>query len=294
MTTLEYHGWWAKRINDNTSKFNQEDSQSIEEHLRVIPSELEIIRQDFGRKNADLEKKIEQMEEEKTNLRLDIDVQKLETEKLRKEKNKAEEELEEKDKVDRWEQKFQEMQRRNEALEKSLSESQKEKGELKDRVIVLERSLRQYRSRNSTIELKASLSKIEEMKERIEELEMIREVADYIQTLAVQADMLSMKYELESDRGQELALLLRKIRGSMMAKLTQLLTGGVDKGKGTVLNIEEGDNEGLVYSSGLTSQQVEIYPRKSSVTIKPKDGSVTPINFQARLGSNPGDNLANP
>ncbi|MFQ6667664.1 hypothetical protein Gotur_033604, partial [Gossypium turneri] len=33
------------------------------------------------------------MEEEKTNLRLDIDVQKLETEKLRKEKNKAEEEL---------------------------------------------------------------------------------------------------------------------------------------------------------------------------------------------------------
>ncbi|MFQ6662972.1 hypothetical protein Gotur_030653 [Gossypium turneri] len=33
------------------------------------------------------------MKEEKTNLRLDIDVQKLETEKLRKEKNKAEEEL---------------------------------------------------------------------------------------------------------------------------------------------------------------------------------------------------------
>ncbi|MBA0785908.1 hypothetical protein Gotri_027966 [Gossypium trilobum] len=33
------------------------------------------------------------MEKEKMNLRLDIDVQKLETEKLRKEKNKAEEEL---------------------------------------------------------------------------------------------------------------------------------------------------------------------------------------------------------
>ncbi|MFQ6664977.1 hypothetical protein Gotur_031893 [Gossypium turneri] len=48
---------------------------------------------DFERRNADLEKKIDQMEEEKTNLRLDIDVQKLETEKLRKEKNKAEEEL---------------------------------------------------------------------------------------------------------------------------------------------------------------------------------------------------------
>ncbi|MFQ6654738.1 hypothetical protein Gotur_025595, partial [Gossypium turneri] len=226
---------------------------------------------DFERRNTNLEKKIEQMKEEKMNLRLDIDVQKLETEKLRKEKNKAEEELgslkmdykklslsmriaglgktseqwraeirEEKDKADRWEQKFQEIQRRNEALEKNLSESQKEKGELKDRVIMLEGSLRQYRNRNSAIELKASLSKIEEMKQRIEELEtalqncenrikhleanenrnkeqlhyfqnqvrsrdhimeeavvQIREVADHVQALAVQADMLSMKYELE-------------------------------------------------------------------------------------------------
>ena len=40
----------------------------------------------------------------------------------------------------------------------------------------------------------------------------IREVADHVQTLAVQADMLSVKYELESDRGQELVVLLRKIR----------------------------------------------------------------------------------
>ncbi|MFQ6660919.1 hypothetical protein Gotur_029258 [Gossypium turneri] len=64
------------------------------------------------------------------------------------------------------------MQRRNEALEKSLSESQKEKGELKDKVIVLEGCLRQYRNRNLAKELKASLSKIEEMKKRIEELEM--------------------------------------------------------------------------------------------------------------------------
>ncbi|MFQ6655607.1 hypothetical protein Gotur_026087 [Gossypium turneri] len=54
----------------------------------VVPSELEIIRQDFKRKNAELEKKIEQMEEEKMNLRLDMDAQKLETEKLRKAKNK--------------------------------------------------------------------------------------------------------------------------------------------------------------------------------------------------------------
>ncbi|MFQ6622581.1 hypothetical protein Gotur_002855 [Gossypium turneri] len=259
------------------------------------------------------------MKEEKMNLRLDIDVQKLETEKLRKEKNKAEEEL----------------------------ESQKEKGELKDRVIVLKGSLRQYQNRNSAIELKVSLSKIEEMKQRIEELEtalqncenrikhleanenhnkeqlhylqnqvrsrdhimeeavvQIREVANHVQALAVQADMLSVKYELESDRGQELAVLLRKIRmlinletnqptkhrygtrsktkdmdqrmerleqsqkemqeqfqkqmneqqkmidkmmesqESMMAQLTQWFNKGADKGKGSVLNVEEGDNKG--------------------------------------------------
>ncbi|MFQ6664978.1 hypothetical protein Gotur_031893 [Gossypium turneri] len=93
MTTPEYNEWWGRRINDNIPKVNKEDRQPIEEHLRVIPFELEIIRRDFERRNADLEKKIDQMEEEKTNLRLDIDVQKLETEKLRKEKNKAEEEL---------------------------------------------------------------------------------------------------------------------------------------------------------------------------------------------------------
>ncbi|MBA0879180.1 hypothetical protein Goshw_008564 [Gossypium schwendimanii] len=45
-----------------------------------------------------------------------------------------------------------------------------------------------------------------------EAMVQIKEVADHLQTLAVQADMLSVKFELESSRGQELALLLRKIR----------------------------------------------------------------------------------
>ncbi|MBA0789632.1 hypothetical protein Gotri_000124, partial [Gossypium trilobum] len=66
ITTPEYIEWWGRRINDNISGPIQ---------------------------NAELEKKIEQMEEEKMNLRLDMDVQKLETEKLRKWKNKAEGDL---------------------------------------------------------------------------------------------------------------------------------------------------------------------------------------------------------
>ncbi|MFQ6657371.1 hypothetical protein Gotur_027082 [Gossypium turneri] len=140
MTTPEYSEWWAKRINDNVPGPSSEDSQLIEEYLRVVPIELEIIKQDFERKNAELERKIEQMEEEKVNLRLDVDVQKLEADKLRKGKNKAEEELdslktdykklrrsvrtvglektseqwreeirEERNKSDRWERKFQEV-----------------------------------------------------------------------------------------------------------------------------------------------------------------------------------------
>ncbi|MFQ6658998.1 hypothetical protein Gotur_028049 [Gossypium turneri] len=95
---------------------------------------------DFERRNAELEKKIEQMEEEKMNLRLDVDIQKLEVGKLRKGNNKAEKELdslktdykklrllmrtaglgkileqwckeirEERNKADGWERKFQEV-----------------------------------------------------------------------------------------------------------------------------------------------------------------------------------------
>ncbi|MBA0716225.1 hypothetical protein Golax_015074 [Gossypium laxum] len=58
------------------------------------------------------------------------------------------------------------------ALEKSLLESQNEKIKLKARVAKLERLFHQYRNRNSTIELKASLNKIEELEKKIEELDL--------------------------------------------------------------------------------------------------------------------------
>ncbi|MFQ6662691.1 hypothetical protein Gotur_030463 [Gossypium turneri] len=74
MITSEYGEWWVRRINDNIPGPSSENIQSIEEHLRVVPSELEIIKQDFERRNAELEKKIEQMEEENVSLRLDVDM----------------------------------------------------------------------------------------------------------------------------------------------------------------------------------------------------------------------------
>ncbi|MBA0784851.1 hypothetical protein Gotri_025835 [Gossypium trilobum] len=208
-----------------------------------------------------------------------IDIHKLEAEKLRKWKNKAEEDLdslktdykklrlsirtaglgktseqwrqeikEEKTKADQWETKFQDARARESALEKNLLECRNEEVKLKAQVAELEKSLHLYRSRGSMIELRASLSKIKELKGKIEVVEdalqnselrvellergneqcqeqlfhsqsqirdkdyimgevvtQVREVANNLQSLAVRADVLSLKYELESDRGRELA-----------------------------------------------------------------------------------------
>ncbi|MBA0755014.1 hypothetical protein Gogos_022244, partial [Gossypium gossypioides] len=60
MTTPEYIEWLGRRINGNILGLSQEDSQPVEKHLQVVHSELEIIRQDFERRNSELEKRIEQ------------------------------------------------------------------------------------------------------------------------------------------------------------------------------------------------------------------------------------------
>ncbi|MBA0800716.1 hypothetical protein Gohar_011134 [Gossypium harknessii] len=73
-TTPEYDWWWSKRVNDNVPVSSQEITRPMEEHLQVIPSELEIIKQDFEQRNLELGKKIEQLEEEKIQLGLDVDI----------------------------------------------------------------------------------------------------------------------------------------------------------------------------------------------------------------------------
>ncbi|MBA0755197.1 hypothetical protein Gogos_019814 [Gossypium gossypioides] len=93
MTTPKYSWWWERMINDNISVSSQEDVQPIEEHLQVVLSELEIIKQDFEKRSSELGKTIEQLEEEKMRLGLDVDIHKLEAKKLKKWKNKAEEDL---------------------------------------------------------------------------------------------------------------------------------------------------------------------------------------------------------
>ncbi|MBA0786237.1 hypothetical protein Gotri_025150 [Gossypium trilobum] len=93
MTTPKYYGWWSKRVNDNIPGPREECVRSIEEHLQVVPLELKIIKQDFKKRTSELGKKIEQLKEEKMSLGLDVDIHKLEAEKLRKWNNKAEEDL---------------------------------------------------------------------------------------------------------------------------------------------------------------------------------------------------------
>ncbi|MBA0879704.1 hypothetical protein Goshw_029943 [Gossypium schwendimanii] len=93
MTILEYDWWWGKRVNNNITVSSQENTRPIEEHLQVVPSKLETIKQDFEKRSSELGKKIEQLKEEKMHLGLDVDVQKLEAEKMRKGKNKAEKDL---------------------------------------------------------------------------------------------------------------------------------------------------------------------------------------------------------
>ncbi|KAG8487759.1 hypothetical protein CXB51_018402 [Gossypium anomalum] len=140
-----------------------------------------------------------------------------------------------------WENKFQEMQSRNSALK------EENKG-LKSKVTELRRSLRWHRSHDSTVELKELKSKVEDLeaalqegKLRIKQLEMqedylkgeihqsrgqirerdhvmgeaiaqIREVAEYVQDLAVRADVLSLMCRTSSDIGRELALLLDRVK----------------------------------------------------------------------------------
>ncbi|MBA0829257.1 hypothetical protein Goarm_013875 [Gossypium armourianum] len=58
VTTLEYDWLWGKRVNDNVPVSSQENTRPIEKHLQVVPSELEIIKQDFEKKSSKLEKNV--------------------------------------------------------------------------------------------------------------------------------------------------------------------------------------------------------------------------------------------
>ncbi|XP_040930031.1 tropomyosin-1-like [Gossypium hirsutum] len=172
---------------------------------------------------------------------------------------------EEKTNADRWEKKFREAQARNEDLKKCLSESRNGRGELKARVAELEKSLHQYRNCNTAMELRASLSKIEEMKRRIEELEASlqnyeiqffeanedrwKEQLHHAQYQVRNRDYLmgeAITQIQEYQMQEQLAKIQREMNEQMvesqreiMSQLSQLLLGRTDKGKGPMDKFEE-------------------------------------------------------
>ncbi|GMI78181.1 hypothetical protein HRI_001487400 [Hibiscus trionum] len=252
----------SMRINDDIPLPNSENDVPLAEQLQVDPSEMEIAKHDFKKKYLIMENRLSGLENEKNQLKFGMQSQEREIERLRKGKGKAEEDLnnlrndykklrtfakyadlgktstewkheiqEEKEKVDRWEMRFNDIQGQQITMEEELFRNRAENLSLRGRVGELEGSLQRYRSRNHTAELKASRQENENMKRQwqarldqsqdrvrdrdsvmAEALVQVREVAEHLQTLAVQADVLSLQTESESDRGKKLAWLFRKIR----------------------------------------------------------------------------------
>ncbi|KAG8482729.1 hypothetical protein CXB51_023950 [Gossypium anomalum] len=324
-STLKYKGWFSRRVNDNVLRLTLGVAQSLEESLRVIPSEVEVMKQEFKRKNSELEKRMEKLEEKNV-----LESRCRHSKDERKSSEQWQHEIqEERVKAEYWEKKFQEMQSRNQTLEK-------ENQGLKVKVTELGRSLHHHQSRNSVIELKASLDKIEEMKHhiggletalqdcelRIEQFEVredqwkgklhhlqnqvgdrdhvmgealvqIREVAEHLQELAIQARTLSMMYESLSNKGRELALLLDRVKtlGLRFLKAT-------DKGKAPMaVTGEEGEDHPPGFTPPPMSLQAEAPPRRPSVNIRPQHGLIDTgihMNFLTGSGFNLGDNPTNP
>ncbi|KAL1156500.1 hypothetical protein V6Z11_A08G096200 [Gossypium hirsutum] len=204
-STLEYKGWFSKRVNDNVPRPILGIARSLEESLRVIPLELEVMKQEFERKNSELEKRIEKLEEEKMCLSLDVDVQKMEVEKVKKEKRKVEEDRDD-------------LKTHYKKAQASLDKIE----EMKHHIGGLETALQDCELRIEQLEAREDQWKgeLHHLQDQVgdrdyvmgEALVQIREVAEHLQELAIQARTLSMMYESSSDKGRELALLLDRVR----------------------------------------------------------------------------------
>ncbi|KAA3467005.1 RNA-directed DNA polymerase (Reverse transcriptase), Ribonuclease H-like protein [Gossypium australe] len=89
---------------------------------------------------------------------------------------------------------------------------------------------------------------------------------------------------------QEIRDQMLEAQKNMMAQMTQMLSGAMDKGKGPMAQM-------LDFTPPHAAAQPEEYPQRPSGTIRPQQGQADtrlPMNFQAGSGSNPGAGPANP
>ncbi|MBA0668292.1 hypothetical protein Goklo_001223 [Gossypium klotzschianum] len=261
---------------------------------------------------------IEKLEEEKIQQGLDVNVQNLEAEKMRKGKNKTEEDLDNL-KID-----YKKLclsirtteldaRVREDALKRDFLENQDEKVGLRAWVAKLKRSLHQHRSCNSVIELKASLTKIKELKRKIEELEAT------LQNYELRVELLEMNNEhwkelLQRSQGQikdrdhimcEALTQARKVADPLQTlakhnKPVDPVIGRRDQKRESTMVNSRDDNEDTTYPLGFTPMNVQAqsdaYLRRVPVTIRPQQyqaGTSRPVNYPMGLGSNPRDNPTN-
>ncbi|XP_039051704.1 uncharacterized protein LOC120193215 [Hibiscus syriacus] len=79
-----YEEWRSNRVNDNIPLSNQENIQSMEEHLRVIPSPLEQARLDFEAERKKWRVTLQKLEDEVYQKGLETDIQKSRADQIEK------------------------------------------------------------------------------------------------------------------------------------------------------------------------------------------------------------------
>ncbi|MBA0853554.1 hypothetical protein Goshw_019019 [Gossypium schwendimanii] len=273
--------WWGQRVNDNIPVPNEETTRSLEEHLQVIPSKLEIIKQDFEKRNLELGKKIKQLEEEKMQLGVDVDVQKLEANKLRKGKNKAEEDLDSL-KIDYKKLRLSMRTVRENTIEKDLLECQNVNVRLKAK---LKRKTEALKTALQNCELQVKL--LETNNEHWKEGQELAWLLQKVKALSIRAKPQPIEHRystraktkvMDQRLEREMKDQILESQRSMISQLAQLLVGEREKGKSTAVHLEA-------------------YPRRVHVTIRPQQyqiGTSAPMNYQTGSCSNSGDNPTNP
>ncbi|KAE8678144.1 hypothetical protein F3Y22_tig00111440pilonHSYRG00048 [Hibiscus syriacus] len=94
MLTPDYLEWRRLQKNDNTPVPNCDDTRTMEEHLRHVPSGLEIAKTEFEAVNNELGNRIKELEAERYQWNLYADSQKDRADKLEREQNRVRLELE--------------------------------------------------------------------------------------------------------------------------------------------------------------------------------------------------------
>ncbi|KAE8714899.1 Detected protein of unknown function [Hibiscus syriacus] len=89
MLTPDYLEWRRLQKNDNTPVPNCEDTRTMEEHLRHVPSGLEIAKTEFEAVNNELGKRIKELEAERYQWNLYADSQKDRADKLEREQKRV-------------------------------------------------------------------------------------------------------------------------------------------------------------------------------------------------------------